>query len=104
RLGAIQLDSLGTTACFDSDQLRLLATLGLQAAVALESVALQAARLREESLRRELALGREIQLGFLPTDFVLPENLGLEVYARVLPAREVAGDLYDFFQLDDGRL
>ncbi len=104
RLGAIQLDTNRPDTPFQGKHLRLLATLGLQVAVVLENAALNAARLREESLRRELAVGRQIQQGFLPTEFTLPPSLDVEIYARVHPAREVAGDLYDFFVLPDGRL
>ncbi|HWS36241.1 MAG TPA: PP2C family protein-serine/threonine phosphatase [Actinoplanes sp.] len=50
---------------------------------------------------QELAIGREIQLGFLPEG--LPSPPGWEFTARFLPAREVAGDFYDAFELLDGR-
>jgi sigma-B regulation protein RsbU (phosphoserine phosphatase) len=64
---------------------------------------LHAEVLREERLRQELALAREIQQGFLPNEFPSPEETGFELFACVYPARQVSGDLYDFFQLDDGR-
>ena len=65
-LGAIQLDCMRPGKAFDGEDLRLLTTVSLMAAVVLENVALNAVRVREEGLRRDLALGREIQLGFLP--------------------------------------
>src|SRR5262249_3957856 len=44
------------------------------------------------------------QQGFLPASLD-PQSLpGCELYAHVQPAREVTGDFYDFFTLDDGRL
>jgi phosphoserine phosphatase RsbU/P len=46
---------------------------------------------------RELAIGRKIQLGFLPE--VLPRPAGWEVMAHFQPARDVAGDFYDMFPL-----
>jgi sigma-B regulation protein RsbU (phosphoserine phosphatase) len=70
----------------------------------LENVALHAERLREERLRQELRLARDIQQSFLPADFELFEDGDPELFARVHPAREVSGDLYDFFRLPDGRL
>jgi sigma-B regulation protein RsbU (phosphoserine phosphatase) len=82
----------------------LLTAIGLQVAVVLENVALHAQLLREARLRQELLMAREIQQSFLPTDF---EPLGkdkMELFARVHPAREVSGDLYDFFPMADGRL
>lgn len=54
------------------------------------------------SLQRELEIGRQIQAGFLPR--VVPQPPGWEVAAFFRPAREVAGDFYDVFGLDDGRL
>jgi serine phosphatase RsbU (regulator of sigma subunit) len=103
-LGAIQLDCRIAGQVFDREHLRLLTTVSLQVAVVLENVALHALRAREEALRRELALGREIQLGFLPTDFALPQECDVEIFACLHPAREVSGDLYDFFPLSGGRL
>jgi serine phosphatase RsbU (regulator of sigma subunit) len=50
--------------------------------------------------QRELRTGREIQRGFLPRPVVAS---GWEVEARLAPAREVAGDFYDVFDLLSGR-
>jgi serine phosphatase RsbU (regulator of sigma subunit) len=55
-----------------------------------------------KSLERELAIGREIQRSFLPE--ALPTVPGWELAARFQPARQVAGDFYDAFELPDGRL
>jgi sigma-B regulation protein RsbU (phosphoserine phosphatase) len=60
--------------------------------------------LKEERLRQELLLAREIQQAFLPKAFDILKNGRAEIYAHVQPAREVSGDLYDFFLLPDGRL
>jgi sigma-B regulation protein RsbU (phosphoserine phosphatase) len=49
-------------------------------------------------------VAREIQQSFMPTDFGKAQERGAELFARVHPAREVSGDLYDFFVLPDGRL
>jgi serine phosphatase RsbU (regulator of sigma subunit) len=54
------------------------------------------------SLERELEIGREIQLGFLPD--ALPCPAGWELRARFRPARQVAGDFYDAFAMPDGRV
>ena len=47
------------------------------------------------SLERELEIGRQIQLGFLPSE--LPHVDGWDIAARFRPARQVAGDFYDLF-------
>jgi serine phosphatase RsbU (regulator of sigma subunit) len=51
------------------------------------------------AMARELEIGRNIQAGFLPD--TLPAIPGWEIAARFRPARQVAGDFYDAFALDD---
>ena len=104
RYGVIQLDCLQKGQVFKAEDLELLTAVCLQASVVVENAALHAERLREEQLRQELLLAREIQQSFLPTDFEPLGPDGPELFARVQPAREVSGDLYDFFALPDGRL
>jgi phosphoserine phosphatase RsbU/P len=103
RLGVIQLDCLKASQAFRPEDLELLTAVSLQVAVVLQNAAFHAERLREERLRQELLLARDIQQSFLPTDFDVPGG-DPELFARVHPAREVSGDLYDFFPLPDGRL
>ncbi|MGW6709587.1 PP2C family protein-serine/threonine phosphatase [Streptomyces sp. NPDC054956] len=50
---------------------------------------------------KELEIGREIQAGFLPESLPVPE--GWEIDVRFRPARQVAGDFYDVFELSRGR-
>lgn len=59
------------------------------------------ARQRYES---ELNIARDIQLGLLPVP--LPDDVRgrVSLHAAMLPAKEVGGDLYDYFMLPDGRL
>jgi serine phosphatase RsbU (regulator of sigma subunit) len=104
RLGVVQLDRLRAGRGFQLSDLQLLTTVALQVTVVLENAALHAELLREERLRQELALARDIQQGFLPSEFPSPADAGYELFARVVPAREVSGDLYDFLVLPDGRL
>ena len=104
RLGVIQMDCTRSGRSFRSEDLQLLTAVGLQVAVVLENAALHAEVLREERLRQELVLAREIQQGFLPSDFPEASERGFELFASVYPARQVSGDLYDFFPLSDGRL
>jgi sigma-B regulation protein RsbU (phosphoserine phosphatase) len=70
----------------------------------LENAALHAELLREERFRQELAMAREIQQSFLPAEFDAFKEQGFDLFARVHPARQVSGDLYDFFPMPDGRL
>jgi phosphoserine phosphatase RsbU/P len=104
RLGVIQLDRSTSDDPFRGEELRLLATVGLQAAVVLENAALQAERVYEEVIHKELAMAREIQHAFLPSPFAAQAVHGFELVGQVVPAREVSGDYYDFFMLGDGRV
>ena len=52
-----------------------------------------------EKVAAELELGRTIQMSVLPMDF--PDNEHFRIAASMTPAREVGGDFYDFFALDD---
>ena len=67
----------------------------------------QVERQREEAARLagELEAARRIQMGSLPDPTtVFPGDARLDLYAFLEPAREVGGDLYDFFPLDRDRL
>lgn len=103
RLGVIQLDAARVGAAFGKGDLEVLTAIGMQVAVVLDNALLHAELLRDERLRTEVAMARDIQRGFLPTNFPTGAE-GYELYACVDPAHEVSGDLYDFFPLSDGRL
>lgn len=58
-----------------------------------------------ERLQVELNVAREIQEGILPKIFPpYPERRELDLFATSEPAKEVGGDLYDFFFVDENRL
>lgn len=62
----------------------------------------QRSAVEQERIRRELELGRQIQHDMLPR---APLRLGLtEVKGVSVPAREVGGDFFNYFQLQDGTL
>jgi phosphoserine phosphatase RsbU/P len=51
------------------------------------------------ALNNELEMARQIQLSILPHS--IPQLPGLKIAARFLPMTSVAGDFYDFIQIDD---
>lgn len=57
-----------------------------------------------ERLAHDLEIARQIQQSMLPRSWEAREGSRFAVAAALRPAREVGGDLYDFFVLDDGRL
>jgi len=104
RLGAIQLDRFCQGVGFRSEDLHLLTAVALQVTVVLENVEMHAERLREERLRQELAMAQDIQQGYLPEELEEFSAADFEIFGRVFPARQVAGDLYDYFRVAGGRL
>lgn len=59
----------------------------------------------KERMESELKIAHTIQMNFLPKRFPLFQDVeGFSLHAMLEPAREVGGDLYDFFMLPDGRL
>lgn len=59
----------------------------------------------KEKIESELRIAREIQMGMIPKIFPpFPDVKEIDLYAMLLPAREVGGDLYDFFMIDDEHL
>ena len=60
---------------------------------------------KEEHINTELALAGRIQASMLPAVFPpYPDRKDFEIYASMTPAREVGGDFYDFFLVDDTHL
>lgn len=55
----------------------------------------------KERIESELRIARDIQMSLVPNDF--PQRNDVEVYAAMIPAKEVGGDLYDYL-LQDNRL
>ncbi|MEG2678582.1 MAG: SpoIIE family protein phosphatase [Oscillospiraceae bacterium] len=59
----------------------------------------------KERIGAELDVANHIQASMLPSIFpAFPERPELDIYATMTPAKEVGGDFYDFFLLDDDRL
>ena len=53
----------------------------------------------KERIESELAIAHTIQASALPQEF--PQNENFEVVASMTPAREIGGDFYDFFPVDE---
>ena len=58
-----------------------------------------------DRLDKELALAADIQLNSLPMNFPpFPEHTEFDLFASMTPAKEVGGDFYDFFLVDNDHL
>ncbi len=63
-----------------------------------------AQRVQAAYVSGELEAAQRIQTGILPRAESLRDEARIDLDATMLPAREVGGDLYDFFRLDADRL
>ena len=58
-----------------------------------------------ERISAELSLATRIQADMLPNIFpAFPDRRDFDIYAMMDPAKEVGGDFYDFFLVDEGHL
>ena len=59
----------------------------------------------KEKIKTELDLAARIQEDMLPRDFpAFPDRTDFDIFASMDPAKEVGGDFYDFFLVDDDHL
>ncbi len=57
---------------------------------------------QKELIQNELRIGHEIQMSMIPKTFpAFPERTDLDFAATLIPAKEVGGDLYDFYIRDE---
>jgi sigma-B regulation protein RsbU (phosphoserine phosphatase) len=87
---------------FEAYHQQVAESLASQAAVMLNNRMLSERHAQLMRFKRELEIGREIQLSFLPAQ--LPSPPGWDLAASFRPALEVAGDFYDAFLLPHGYL
>ncbi len=87
---------------FDEDEKQSITAFADFASVALENAKLIEESLEKERLEKELDVAREIQYKILPTS--TPEIYNTNISALFVPAFEVGGDYYDFFELEENVL
>ncbi|MCK5456081.1 MAG: SpoIIE family protein phosphatase, partial [Melioribacteraceae bacterium] len=87
---------------FDEDEKRALGAFADYAAVALENAKLIKESITKERLESELDAARDIQSRILPDE--TPKYDELDVVPLFVPAFEVGGDYYDFFELENNKL
>jgi phosphoserine phosphatase len=87
---------------FGKEDERVARALAAQCAVALQRVRMTEELLVKEKIERELAVAREIQMGFLPRS--MPELAGYDLGGTSEPADETGGDTYDLVAVDEHRV
>lgn len=89
------------TGHFTNEHAHLMEVTADQIALALENVQLYSKLdTTKKALENELEKGKQIQKDFLPEQLIQPP--GWEIAAYFSPARDVAGDFYDAFELPGG--
>lgn len=86
---------------FNEDHVRTLSLIAPQIAAAIENARLyEELAERERDIQKDLEAAQKLQTIIFPSE--APKITGLDVGVLLKPARVVSGDLYDFFEYDDG--
>jgi serine phosphatase RsbU (regulator of sigma subunit) len=104
-IGLIYLDSSRISKEFTKNDLSLLTVMANMAAVRIENARLAEVEQAERMRARELEHAAAIQRSMLPSKFPpFPERSDFELHGSMVPAKEVGGDMFDYFLLDPERL
>ena len=87
---------------FDADDERFVRSLSGQASLMIEMAMMYHARAETERIERELAIAREIQKLLIPEEILPVSNF--EIAFKSIPAKEVGGDYYDVFDLENDKV
>lgn len=101
-IGVLDLESIRLNN-FTPEHARTLTLLAPTIASAIENARLyEEIAEREKRMEEDLQAARKLQTILLPSE--PPEVEGLEVGVGLKPAREISGDLFDFFDYDNGQM
>ena len=95
-IGVIYVDNRLKAGIFAQADLDLMNAIAANAAIAIENARLYQVAVEKGRMERELQVAYKVQASLLPAN--LPQFPGWEFAARWQPAREVAGDYYDFIK------
>jgi len=87
---------------FSQADLQLLEFLAQMAAVAIDNARTHERLMKQNILKRDLALARSLQRSFLPA--ALPQVPDYSAAFHIRPAFDIGGDFYDAFRLPDNRI
>ena len=98
-IGVMQAINKKNGGTFSRQDLNIFETLASQCAIAIENARLVEDRVAAKALERELETARTIQQNLLPEK--LPDFDDLQAAAMLIPAKQVGGDFYHIFRMDD---
>lgn len=99
-IGALEVINRRDGSLFDAADAEILRLIAAPAALAIGNAQLAQGLIEQQRIKRELTLARHIQKSLLPRR----RRGEFPVIGVNLPAHEISGDFYDFFDLDDGRI
>ena len=99
-IGAIEVINRRGGGLFDAADAELLRLIAAPIALAIHNAQLAATIVEQQRIRRELGLARSIQKSLLPKR----RRGKFPLIGVNLPANEISGDFYDYFDLPDGRV
>jgi serine phosphatase RsbU (regulator of sigma subunit) len=104
-MGVVQVLNRKAGGAFTREDEKFLGSICVHFAIALERAEMVEEHLETQITAKSLELAREIQMGLVPRSFpALSEFKEIDLFATIVPALEVGGDLYDFFPLDEDRI
>ncbi len=107
RAGVTQTDHFADLNVHTGDEVENLALIMADMELDLNEIeaSLTAVTAQNERINTELSLATRIQAAFVPHLFPpFPDRPEFALYASMTPAKEVGGDFYDFFLVDDDHL
>jgi sigma-B regulation protein RsbU (phosphoserine phosphatase) len=99
-IGALEVINRRDGGLFDEDDAEILRMIAAPAALAISNAQLAYGLVEQQRIKRELELARKIQKSMLPKR----RRGAFPLLGVNLPAHEISGDFYDFFDLPDGRI
>lgn len=99
-IGALEVINRRDGSLFDEDDAEILRLVAAPAALAIGNAQLAHGLVEQQRIKRELELARRMQKSMLPRR----RRGDFPIRGVNLPAHEISGDFYDFFDLADGRL
>ncbi|TDR46521.1 sigma-B regulation protein RsbU (phosphoserine phosphatase) [Tahibacter aquaticus] len=99
-IGVLELINKLDGAAFDATDAGILRLLAVPTALAINNARMATALIEQQRLKREFDLARRLQKLLLPKR----RRAGFPLLAVNVPAHEISGDFYDYFDLADGRI
>jgi sigma-B regulation protein RsbU (phosphoserine phosphatase) len=98
-IGVLQVINKKDGGIFSAEDLMLLETMASQCAIAIDNDRLTKMEISAKTMEQELETARQIQLKALPER--IPEIREIDIAAVLNPAKQVGGDYYHIFNLDE---